>query len=463
MNDTIRKLREATKGTPYEGKLYLVGGIVRDPLLGLPPPPDIDLVLEGDALALARFLDRRGLSDHKPVLYPRFGTAMITVDGHPVELVSARAESYEAASRKPSVRPATLLDDVLRRDFTINTLLQNLHTGEVLDLTGRARADLAAKIIRTPLEPETTFHDDPLRMLRAVRFAVRLGSQIVEETWKAIQRNAWRLNLMGPEPPVVSAERIRDEFAKIMLDREAARGLEMLREADLLRQFFPELLEMIGVTQNGWHLYDVWEHTLVALRHLPPDASLEVRLGLLLHDVAKPRTRSEDERGVHFYEHQFVGAEMAEEMLRRLRFSNDQIRDVTALVRLHMRLGEAHPDWSDAAIKRLIRAIAPYEDALFILARCDMAAMNPDVPKTDLDALRARMDEIRRQSNVVQIASPLNGREVMEALGISPGPAVREAKDFLVNEVIEGRLAEGDKEAARSLLLQWWSRGRADR
>lgn len=463
MNDAIHKLREATKGTPYEGKLYLVGGIVRDPLLGLPPPPDIDLVLEGDALALARFLDRCGLSDHKPVLYPRFGTAMITVDGHPVELVSARAESYEAASRKPSVRPATLLDDVLRRDFTINTLLQNLHTGEVLDLTGRARADLAAKVIRTPLEPEATFHDDPLRMLRAVRFAVRLGFQIVEETWEAIRRNAWRLNLMGPEPPVVSAERIRDEFTRIMLDKNAARGLEMLREADLLRQFWPELLEMIGVTQNGWHIYDVWEHTLVALRHLPPDASLEVRLGLLLHDVAKPRTRSEDERGVHFYEHQFVGAEMAEEMLRRLRFSNDQIRDVTALVRLHMRLGEARLDWSDAAIKRLIRAIAPYEETLFILARCDMAAMNPDVPKTDLDALRARMDAIRRQSNVVQITSPLDGREVMEVLGISPGPAVRQAKDFLVNEVLEGRLAEGDKEAARTLLLQWWLHARADR
>jgi poly(A) polymerase len=430
---------------------------VRDPLLGLPPPPDVDLVLEGDALALAHFLDQRGLSDHKPVLYPRFGTAMISVEGHPVELVSARAESYEVTSRKPSVRPATLLDDVLRRDFTINTLLQNLHTGEILDLTGLARADLEAKIIRTPLDPETTFHDDPLRMLRAVRFAVRLGFQIVEETWQAIRRNAWRLNLLGPQPPVVSAERIRDEFTKIMLEKDAPRGLEMLREADLLRQFWPELLEMIGVTQNGWHIYDVWKHTMVALEHLPPDASLEVRLGLLLHDVAKPRTRTEDERGVHFYEHPLIGAEMAEEMLRRLHFSNDQIRDVAALVRLHLRLGEARPDWSDAAIKRLIRAIAPYEEELFLLARCDMAAMKPEAPKGDLEALRARMDAIRRQSNVMQITSPLDGREIMEVLDIPPGPLVRQAKDFLMNEVIEGRLVEGDKEAARSLLLRWWS------
>lgn len=483
MSKTVDRLRAATRGTEYEGRLYLVGGFLRDRALGLPLPEDVDLVLEGDALALAQFLHRQGLSEHHPVLYPRFGTAMISVGGHTVELVSARAESYEAASRKPRVRRATLLDDALRRDFTINTLMENLHTGEELDLTGRARTDLAAGIIRTPLDPHLTFYDDPLRMLRAVRFAVRLGFEIEAETWEAIRQMAERLNQMGPEPPVVSAERIRDEFVKIIMASTpwrgsasparlpapdthcsaVVRGLEMLLEANLLAQFFPELVQMVGVTQNEWHLYDVWTHTLEALRHLPPEASLEVRLGLLLHDVGKPATRSVDARGVHFYEHQFVGARMARAALSRLRFTNDQIRDVTALVERHMRLGEYRPGWSDAAVKRLIRDLAPYTEELFLIARCDMAAMNPDVPKGDLDALRARMDELNRLSNVVQIHSPLDGNEIMETLGIPPGPTIKAAKEFLTNEVIEGRLAEEDKETARRVLRAWHAADREKR
>src|SRR2546421_2571191 len=247
MITTEDKLREATRGTEYEGRLYLVGGIPRDRALGLPVSDDVDIVLEGDAPRLARFLASKGLSDHAPVTYPRFGTAMITVDGHAVELVSARSESYEATSRKPDVRPATLMDDVLRRDFTINTLLENLHTGERQDLTGRSLADLEAGIIRTPLEPKVTFYDDPLRMLRAIRFAVRFGFNIDAPTWQAIIEDSHRLSLMGPNPPVVSAERIRDEFLKILLSVRVVRGLTLLRESGLLTQFFPELLRMVGV------------------------------------------------------------------------------------------------------------------------------------------------------------------------------------------------------------------------
>lgn len=537
MSATEEKLREATRGTPYEGRLFLVGGVPRDRALGFPTSDDVDIVLEGDALELARFLHRRGLSDHFPVLYSRFGTAMISVGGHQVELVTARAESYAPDSRKPAVSQATLDSDVLRRDFTINTLLENLHTGEVLDLTGRARADLIAGIIRTPLDPRTTFYDDPLRMLRAVRFAVRFGFEVEERTWRAIQEGAHRLNLMGRDPPVVSAERIRDEFAKILMgsphgppgiynawppdsqsptrlevpgmppdignawlpDREvlrtgesvpkglpgfrsqgprplapslapspapflptspvgAAAGLQLLREANLLAQFMPELLAMVGVTQNDWHLYDVWDHTMLAMAHLSPDAPLELRLALLLHDVGKPATRTEDERGVHFYEHQFVGAEIARRILHRLRFTNDQVRDVCRLVELHMRLGEARPDWSDAAVRRLIRATAGYAGLLYDLARADMAATNPDVPKTDLDAVRDRMEVVDRLSHAAEIVSPLDGVAIMEALGVPPGPIIREAKEFLTNEVIDGRLAPDDKDSARQVLRDWYDR-----
>lgn len=461
MGDALDIIREATTGTAFEGNLYLVGGVLRDRFLGLPVTEDLDLVTEGDAVALAALLYKKGLSEHHPVEYPRFGTAKVRIAGHDVELVTARAESYESTSRKPRVERATLKDDAFRRDFTINTLMENIHTGEVLDLTGMAYSDLGDGVIRTPLGPRITFYDDPLRMLRAVRFAARFGFEIEEETWEAVCAEAHRLNLMGPEPPVVSAERIRDEFVKTMMSPDPARGLELMRESGLLAQFFPELLEMVGVTQNAWHLYDVWEHTMEAVRHLDADATLEVRMGILLHDVGKPRTRSEDERGAHFYEHQFVGAEMTRQALHRLKFTGDQIHDITELVARHMRLGEWRPEWSDSAVKRLIRAAHPYTEELFEISVCDMAAMNPDVPKTDLAALRARMDALNAQANVAEIKSPLDGREIMEALGVGPGPVLREAKEFLVNEVLDGRLREGDKDAASAAVRKWYDGTRA--
>src|SRR5579871_2119724 len=330
----IHLLREATRQTAYEGRLYLVGGLPRDRLLGLPVSNDLDLVLEGDAIALAKFLYRRGLSTHAPVTYPRFGTAMIhiggreegrgkreekgtgnreqgteqrdegrgkreegrgqnptpnvepserltpTEEGSMVELVSARAESYRPQDRKPDVERGTLQDDVFRRDFTINTLLENLHTGEQLDLTGRALEDLEAGVIRTPLDPRVTFFDDPLRMLRALRFAARFAFRIEEGAWAAIVAEAERLR-----PPVISYERIREEFVKIVRlpGPKARRGLELLLASRLLEQFLPEMLPMVGCPQNEWHLYDVWTHTLVAMEHLPDPARAELRLGLLWH------------------------------------------------------------------------------------------------------------------------------------------------------------------------------------
>ena len=470
MSDTVELLRNATRGTQFEGQIYLVGGVPRDKYLGLPISSDVDLVLEGDALGLADLLYKKGISTHRPVTSARFGTAKLSVAGGDVEMVSARAESYDTGSRKPAVKPATLKDDVIRRDFTINTLLENLHTGETLDLTGRGFSDLDAGIIRTPLDPAATFHDDPLRMLRAIRFAVRFAFEVEEGTWEAVGRESHRLNLMGPKPPVVSAERIRHEFLKILTidhqppggfhrpdaQSQVVRGLEMLKESGLLARFLPELLEMVGVTQNVWHLYPVWDHTMEAMRRVSAESPLVTRLALLFHDVGKPRTRSEDEKGVHFYEHQFVGAEMARDALRRLKLTNEQIDDVFNLVALHMRLGEYRPEWSDAAVRRLIRTTADYRDELFEIARCDMAAMDPDVPKTDLSALRARMEVIEQEMDVVHLTSPLDGREIMEALRIQPGPLVREAKDFLTSEVIEGRLPPDSRDDAARALRDWY-------
>lgn len=476
---SLERMRAVTRGTRYEGRLYLVGGLLRDRALGLPLANDLDLVLEGDALELAQFFYERGLSPHFPVLYPRFGTAMIHIGrsdepGSAVELVSARAESYQPDSRKPDVRRGTIQDDVLRRDFTINTLLENLHTGEVLDLTGRAFDDLCAGILRTPLAPRITFFDDPLRMLRAVRFAARFGFTIAEETWEAICTEAARLS-----PPTIAYERIREEFVKIakLPGAKFRRGMELLRESNLLAQFLPEMLPMIGCTQGDWHRYDVWTHTLTALESLPDKTHLELRLALLWHDIGKPPTRSivlpaaeapdsdlaslredgEASGNVRFYGHPAAGAELVRVIMNRLKFSNEEIRDVTTLVDKHMRLGEYRHAWSDVPVKRLIRDCGVYLDDLFLLTRCDRSAVDiPADQAADLDELRTRIDALNALSDIAHLESPLNGNEIMETLKVGPGAHLKAAKDFLLNEIIEGRLSEKDTDTARQLLQAWW-------
>jgi|SRR5579872_6778833 len=465
VDTAIARLRDATRGTPYEGRLYLVGGILRDRALGLPLSGDLDLVLEGDAVALARFLYDRRVSRHFPVLYPRFGTAMLTLDVGgvecQVELVTARAESYQPDSRKPDVQPGSIQQDVLRRDFTINTLLENLHTGELLDVTGSAQADLARRTLRTPVDPRVTFFDDPLRMLRAVRFAARFEFEIEPATWTAIQAERARL-----QPPAIAWERIREEFIKIVRlpAPRFVRGMELLLELGLLAQFLPEMLPMLGCAQGAWHRYDVWTHTLVALAALPDSSRVELRLALLWHDIGKPATRVEtgDAKGVRFTGHAPLGAQMAREIMGRLKFSNDEIRDVALFVALHMRLGEYRSEWTDASVKRLIRECGDCLDELFVLTRCDQSAIDlPAENRNLLDQLRERIDLLNSSSNILRIASPLDGNEIMAVLAEGPGPQLRDAKEFLVNEVIEGRLAEGDKTAARAMLLKWWA-GRGD-
>ncbi len=476
VEQAIERLREGLKGTPYEGKVYLVGGYVRDKLLGRPLPNDLDLVLEGDALALAHWLYEQGISEHAPVVYPRFGTARITVVGIPIELVTARAESYRAESRKPvQVEPATLSADALRRDFTINTLLENLHTGEILDPLGKALPDLQARLIRTPREPKATFYEDPLRMLRAVRFAVQLDFEIEAQTREAIGEEARRL-------AIISKERIRDEFTKILEQPDAGRGLQMLFETGLLKEFAQPLLPMVGCTQNRYHQYDVWTHSLKAVEALAfpaqsdrsdrsdrsdgsggSDALLapwELRLATLLHDVGKPATRTVDEQGeVHFYGHARVGAEIARQWLREMRYPNTTIERVCKLIKLHMRPGEYNPRWSDSAVRRLMRDAGELLEPLLQLVEADIKAQRADMPHADLRALRARIEAIRAREDMQRWQSPLSGEELMRHLGLKPGPLIGRLKDALTERVLEGTLAPDDKahalQIAQELLTQW--------
>lgn len=452
----LERIRTAIHDTEFRGRVYLVGGAIRDRLLGRSEDRDLDLVVVGDAVQLARILHERGVSDHRPVMYPRFGTARLTVDGVGVELVSARAESYDPHSRKPHVRPAGLAEDVLRRDFTINTLMEGLHDGTLLDLTGRGLGDLRERIIRTPTSPDNTFVDDPLRMLRAIRFAVVLNFAIEDETLAAIRRNAHRIDLVGARPRVVSAERVRDEFTKIVSAERLSYGMELLYDTGLLVRILPELCAMKGVQQNAWHTMDVWDHTMAALGKLPADAGLHVRLGLLFHDVGKPVTVSEDDRGVHFYRHETVGAEMTEVALRRLRYSAGLIRRVRALVALHMRLGQVRPEWTDGAVRRLIRDVGDLLDDLWTLAEADLAATRVGVRSADMASVRQRIDEVNRRMNVREVRSPLSGREIMAELGTGAGEHIGRAKEHLVNLVLDGVLRADDRDAARLALRQWW-------
>ncbi len=459
MDDVIDKLRIAASRPPYQGNVYLVGGYLRDKQLGFPPGDDLDLVLEQDAVAFAYMLHDTGVSTHFPVTYPRFGTAMVHIADslgtlHQVELVTARNESYLESSRKPDVRAGTLRDDVFRRDFTVNTLLENIHTGEVLDITGCAFSDLTARILRTPLDPQVTFFDDPLRMLRAVRFAAKLDFAVEAQTFYGMQRWAERL-----QSAAIADERIRDEFVKIVMlpGTRFAKGMRLLLQTGLLHQFMWDMEPMVGCAQGGWHVHDVWDHSLAAVEILPNNAPLAVRLATLWHDIGKPEVRTEDGNGIHFYGHAELGAEKVRTMMRRLHFSNDEIRDTVLLVALHMKPGQYTDEWSDAAIRRFMREQAGLRDQLLTVVQCDQGSMRlPQANRDRLKSLLRRVAEQQAAMDVEALNSPLDGREIMEILQITGGPLVAKAKNFLTDKVVDGVLNQQDKVGARRLLNEWY-------
>src|SRR5579864_8109432 len=321
-------------------RAWVVGGYVRDKLLGRPHPnPDV-VVERGDALALAAHFARLA-GAAPPVTFERYGTAQVTLPGHLVEFVGARAESYASNSRKPDVRPATLADDLRRRDFTVNTLLMDLN-GNVEDRLG-GRADLEARVLRTPADPLVTFADDPLRMLRAVHFAAELGFELAPGLLPAMREMSGRL-----APPVVSVERVADELRRMLNSERPALALELLDQGGLLEVVLPEVAACKGVAQGGYHTHDVFGHTLLTVQGTAAD--LPLRLAALFHDVGKPSTATPDGA---FTGHEEVGATTTRAALERLRFSQREIDVVAELVRLHLRPVYYKSEWSDGAVRRL--------------------------------------------------------------------------------------------------------------
>jgi poly(A) polymerase len=417
---------------------WVVGGYVRDKLLGL-PHPNPDVVVEGgDALKLAeRFAELAHAGP--PVTFERFGTAQVTLPGHLVEFVSARAESYSAESRKPDIRPATLEEDLKRRDFTINTLLMDFD-GTIRDPLG-GRKDLEARILRTPTDPLRTFADDPLRMLRAIRFASQLGFELAPDLVPAMRQMRSRL-----APPVISVERIADELRRMLTSDRPRLAIELMDDGGLLELVLPELEKCKGVAQTGFHTHDVYGHTLLTVERVPAD--LVLRLAALFHDVGKPSTATADGA---FPGHELVGAQLARAALERLRFSQKEIEPVVELIRLHLRPVYYSSEWTDGAVRRLARDAGEQLGRLMALARADIGASAYPEPEK-LDELQARIDSVLSE-RPSRLAPLLTGEDVMRVRGIGPGPEVGRIKRRLEELVIDGEILP-TREAALEYLAK---------
>jgi poly(A) polymerase len=431
----FRLLKQAAAGRGL--KSWVVGGYVRDHLLGR-SKPDLDVVVEaGGARELAeRFAELAGAPE--PVIFERFGTAQVTLPGHLVEFVSARSESYASDSRKPDVHPATLEQDLRRRDFTINTLLMDFD-GNIEDRLGSARADLESRLLRTPADPVRTFSDDPLRMLRAVRFAAQLGFELAPDLLPAMRQLSGRM-----VPPVVSVERIADELCKMLESDRPKLALELLDAGGLLEVVLPEVTACKGVKQGGYHTHDVFGHTLLAVGLTPPD--LIVRLGALLHDVGKPATATPDGA---FTGHEDVGAGLARGALERLRFPQRDIDAVVTLVRLHLRPVYYRSEWTDGAVRRLAREAGAQIDRLMALARADIGASAYPEPEK-LDELAARLATVLSE-HPTRLAAPIDGKDIMRERGLPPGPEVGRIKERLGELIMDGEV-EPTREAVLAYL-----------
>ncbi|MGH7639366.1 MAG: CCA tRNA nucleotidyltransferase [Candidatus Dormibacteria bacterium] len=448
-----RELGELERGLGC--RAWIVGGYVRDLLLGRPARADVDVVLQGaGAREAAEWLRRRWDRRAAVVAFERFGTAQATFakegrERFSVEFVVARAEAYQPESRKPEVRKGGADEDAWRRDFTVNALLLD-GRGHIWDPTGMGLPDLFQRLLRTPMDPAATFSEDPLRMLRGARFLAQMELGLAPGLETAMAE-------MAPRLAIVSQERIRDELVKLLVAPEPGRGLRLLLRTGLLRQIAPELAEMAGVDQGGYHLGDVFEHTCLALGLAP--AELLVRLAVLFHDVGKPRTRAEGASGPTFLGHPQVGAEVAQQVMGRLRFSGQQREAVAQLVGLHMRPISYREDWSDSAVRRLWHDAGSLLTPLMELAEAD--TRGSAFPLGDqLQRLRDRLRQVQEE-HPAGLASPLGGHRLMAAFDLGPGPWVGRSQRLLLEAVLEGELSAEVEEASALAWLelrrsQWW-------
>ncbi|MBI5373531.1 MAG: HD domain-containing protein [Sphingobacteriales bacterium] len=450
----FRKISLAAEGLGMP--VYLIGGFVRDKLLER-DTKDADFVCLGDGIALARAVADRFSPVPQVDYFKNFGTAHIRIDkDFDLEFVGARRESYQSHSRKPEVEPGSIADDQDRRDFTINALTISLNAadfGELID-PFEGLKDLENKIIRTPMDPARTFSDDPLRMMRAIRFAAQLGFVIEDKTWKGIVDMADRIQ-------IISQERITDELNKIILAPKPSTGLDLLYKSGLLQKIFPLMADLAGAEyKDGLGHKDNFYHTLQVLDNLSQHTTdLWLRWAAVLHDIAKPATkRFEEGHGWTFHGHEVVGGRMVPKIFARLKLpQHEKMRLVKKLVELHLRpISLTKENITDSAIRRLLFDAGDDFDALMMLCEADITSKNKQKVKRYLEnfqLVRQRCKELEEKDHVRNWQPPVTGELIMETFGLSPSKPVGIIKDALKEAMLDG-IIPNTYEAAFAFMLE---------
>lgn len=434
----IEILQRATRDTAYENKLYIAGGFVRDELLGK-TSKDIDIVVDGapdSGLKVAELIAKKtGVykADSNPVIFPQYYTAKLSLPTPQgkmdIEFVAPRREKYTPGSRKPGVEPGTLEDDVRRRDFTLNSLLKNLHTGEILDLSGRGVRDLRAGVLDTTGSPDVIFHEDPLRILRAVRFAVKYDFTLPLRVIRGIKKHAASLKS-------ISSERINDEISKILILHKPSRAFELFRITGILKVIMPEIQELVDLKQNAYHHRDAFGHSMDVLDASSPE--LIKRLGALFHDVGKASTRTEKDGKIQFIGHANVGEAIARVVLKRLKYPNDTINRVAAIVKYHMDLKNAGPEATnlkDSTLRKFIFRVSDnLEDILDVMHADNLSHAEGHSMPNQIAEIRKKIANMDI-NDILHTKSVLDGNQIA-AMG-AKGPLIAKIKDRILEKCLE--------------------------